>query len=269
MAYRYTNTDKWSDAWFCGLDKEQKLLFMYLCDNCDCAGFIEVNKKKWAFECEMKLTEIEGALKGLDRGLTYSSSSDCIYLINFLKHQKNLPLNDCNKSHIGIFRRFDLYASRFLITDTHEFIENQMDRTSPSDNQEEKKPTKTKEKTWKTDYEMYLSELRAVYKELSNDTEWIKERERFNKNVDILLTLEKSCVEFWATESGWAHKKKGRSIENNWKSTLTKSISSKQNIVYKDRVMANSGSAIGKILQPETQEKKDNLLNKFKDAANK
>ena len=39
MAYRFTDTGKWSDSWFIELSPTAKLLFMYICDNCDVAGF--------------------------------------------------------------------------------------------------------------------------------------------------------------------------------------------------------------------------------------
>jgi hypothetical protein len=123
MAYRFTNTDKWSDAWFSELKPIEKLLFNYLCDNCDIAGFVEVTIKKWSYDIGSDSRSIEGALKGLQRGLTYSVLGDCIFINNFLKHQKNLPLNENNKAHKGILRRFELYSHKFDIQDVDEFIQ--------------------------------------------------------------------------------------------------------------------------------------------------
>jgi len=123
MAYRYTNTDKWDDAWFVKLKPMEKLLFNFLCDKCDIAGFIELNSKTWAVSIGTNLKSIEGALKGLQRGLIYSESNDCIYLRTFLKHQKNLPLNpEKNMAHRGIIKRFELYSFKFSIEDIYEFI---------------------------------------------------------------------------------------------------------------------------------------------------
>ena len=114
MAYRYTNTDKWSDSWFLSLKPLEKLLFDYLCDNCDIAGFIEINTKIWAVQIGTNIRGLEGALKGLQRGLFYSKENDCLYVLNFLKHQKNLPLNPAkNMSHRGIIKRFDLFSYKF------------------------------------------------------------------------------------------------------------------------------------------------------------
>ena len=66
MSYRYTNTDKWSDVWFSGLKQIEMLLFIYLCDNCDIAGFAEINYKRWSSDLGASISTIEGACKGLD-----------------------------------------------------------------------------------------------------------------------------------------------------------------------------------------------------------
>ena len=86
---------------------------MYICDNCDIAGFINVNLKRWASDLNSTKQNIEGALKGLERGLIYSNDGEVIFLKNFLKHQKNLPINENNKAHIGIVKRFNEYKNRF------------------------------------------------------------------------------------------------------------------------------------------------------------
>lgn len=123
MAYRFTNTEKWTDAWFSELSQLQMLLFIYLCDNCDIAGFIEVSIKRFANDLNSSKETIEGALKGLQRGLIFDKNNETIFVKNFLKHQKNLPLNENNKAHVGILRRFDLYKEKFDIQDINEFIE--------------------------------------------------------------------------------------------------------------------------------------------------
>ncbi|HAT76073.1 MAG TPA: hypothetical protein DCS19_04320 [Flavobacterium sp.] len=92
------------------------------------------------------------------------------------------------------------------------------------------------DKNWKTDFEFYKSELRKVYKELISDALFILEQEKFNPNVDIKLSIEKACTNFWATEAGWNKKKKSRPCPKNidWKSTLTNAIS--MNKVYKNTI---------------------------------
>ena len=123
MAYRFTNTDKWRDAWFSELKPIEKLLFNYLCDNCDIAGFIEITIKKWSMDIGADKSQIEGALKGLARGLIYSNTNDCLFIKNFLKHQKNLPINQNNKAHLGIIYRFEAYKNKFGFENYNELIE--------------------------------------------------------------------------------------------------------------------------------------------------
>ncbi len=122
MAYRFTNTDKWGDSWFSNLKVNDKLLFMYLCDECDVAGFIEINKAIWCAHTGLTLNALDGALEGLMRGIVISANDDCVYIKNFLKHQKNLPLNENNNAHRGILKRFELYAHKFDIQDVESFI---------------------------------------------------------------------------------------------------------------------------------------------------
>lgn len=88
-----------------------------------------------------------------------------------------------------------------------------------------------KPKTWKTDFETYKSELDKVYQELIIDSKFITEQEKYHPGVDISLSLEKSVVNFWGTEAGWKHKKKGRAAGIDWKMTLINAID--LNKVYK------------------------------------
>ncbi len=127
MAYRFTNTDKWKqDAWFLELPPLQKLLFIYLCENCDIAGFIEVSEKRYAFETGIDVSEIKGALEGLRRAFITSQDGSFLYLKNFIKHQKNIPLNDTNKAHIGIISRLEDRKHLFGFQSIEEFLPNEV-----------------------------------------------------------------------------------------------------------------------------------------------
>lgn len=99
--------------------------------------------------------------------------------------------------------------------------------------------------TWRDDFEIYKNELRKAYKTLLQDDAWISTQQRFNPNLNIALSLEKACVNFWATEAGWQHKRKQRTKTINWRQTLTSSINSPQNKVYNDngisKKTANNG----------------------------
>ncbi|HUX56240.1 MAG TPA: hypothetical protein VMV77_04655 [Bacteroidales bacterium] len=123
MSLRYTNTEKWNDSWFASLKPLEKLLFIFLCDNCNIAGFIEINIKIWAINLGCYPKNIEGGLKGVQRGIIRSVDGDCLYIRNFLKHQKNYPFNEKNKAHIAIIKLFNEYSYKFNIEDITKFIE--------------------------------------------------------------------------------------------------------------------------------------------------
>lgn len=86
--------------------------------------------------------------------------------------------------------------------------------------------------TWREDFEIYKSELRVVYKDLISNNEFIQEQEKFNPNVDIKLSLEKACTNYWATEAGWKNKLQKKTKIIDWKQTLINAIS--KNKVYKN-----------------------------------
>lgn len=88
---------------------------------------------------------------------------------------------------------------------------------------------------WKKDYQTYLKELRDSFKTLKNDKDWIAQQEKFNPGVDILKSIEKSCVNYWATQAGWKKKKGSKIKQIDWKSTFANAISQPINKVYKDR----------------------------------
>ena len=44
MTRRFTETEKWADPWFRALQPQHKLAWMYLVDNCDVAGFLDLDQ---------------------------------------------------------------------------------------------------------------------------------------------------------------------------------------------------------------------------------
>lgn len=89
-------------------------------------------------------------------------------------------------------------------------------------------------KTWREDFEVYKTELRMAYKTLREDDAWISTQQRFNPGMNIALSLEKACVNYWATEAAWKHKRKQKIQTINWHQTLSNALSQPQNKVYND-----------------------------------
>lgn len=113
MAYRFSSTDKWRDSWFSRLTPNEKLLFIFLIDNCDLAGFYEVDNRMISFLTGLNEQEIIAAFKGLIRGYLGAKGTGWIWIKNFLRHQKNLPLNPANNAHKHIIELIKSQMQRF------------------------------------------------------------------------------------------------------------------------------------------------------------
>lgn len=94
--------------------------------------------------------------------------------------------------------------------------------------------TKKEEKSdWRNSFDVYKEELKQAYISLINDVEYIKQRQGYHNNLDIQRSLEKACVDYWATEEGWAKKKKTKSKTIDWRSTFNNALSLSCNQVRK------------------------------------
>lgn len=98
MAVKFTNTKKWDDVWFSELTMEDKVMFVYLCDMCDIAGFLEINERLIKFHTGIE--DVRGAVTSLSKSVIYRDGY--IWIMKYIKHQKNLPLNPNNNAHKGI-----------------------------------------------------------------------------------------------------------------------------------------------------------------------
>ena len=91
-------------------------------------------------------------------------------------------------------------------------------------------PETEKEKTWKDDFSIYLDLVRSAYKSICDDPKIMETQHSYYPGVNIKLSLEKACTNFWATDAGWKHKKKSRAKEIDMRMTLINAID--KNKVY-------------------------------------
>jgi len=107
---RFYETDRWKAPSFRRLTAPQKLIMFYLEGNCNNAGFIEWDEETCEFLTQIKREHIKPAFEGLARGLQGANplivfpekkagESLWIFLPEFLKDQKNFPLNPVNNAH--------------------------------------------------------------------------------------------------------------------------------------------------------------------------
>jgi hypothetical protein len=99
MSYRITITEKWKDDWFNSLSPNAKLLFLFLVDNCNNAGFYDVRRKFLLFYIGLNDKELDEAIIQLKKTYIKSNDGSRIWIKNFIKHQKKYPLNYSNNNH--------------------------------------------------------------------------------------------------------------------------------------------------------------------------
>jgi hypothetical protein len=56
MAKRFTDNEKWQDNWFTDLTNDQKIIWLYLLDDCDNAGIWKLNIKNLNFFCSTNIS---------------------------------------------------------------------------------------------------------------------------------------------------------------------------------------------------------------------
>ena len=126
-----------------------------------------------------------------------------------------------------------IISSRTNVLEDAEIVTENISIAGKNKKSAREKIETAQEVTWRDSFDVYLQSCREAWCRWTRDKEWMAERERFNPGVDVSLTLEKACKEYWATEAGWLHKKKGRGKTIDWKRIFEFAISQKQNRVWK------------------------------------
>jgi len=107
MAKRFTDTEKWKDEWYIALDKDGKLIWTYLCDNCTNAGRWKKSFKHLNFCCD---TEIDNAklLKFLDGRIVDKGSY--VFIPKFLTFQYPGGLNSQKRAIVAVVKELTTYG---------------------------------------------------------------------------------------------------------------------------------------------------------------
>lgn len=128
---RFTETTKWRDPWFRRLSQTSKLLWIWLTDNCDNAGVIDIDLESASFDIgktvnEEHLTEVESRLHALPNGKAWIPSfiefqygvrlsPKCVPHLRVLellvKHGIQYP-DDCDKSTTLLPTLVDTHKTR-------------------------------------------------------------------------------------------------------------------------------------------------------------
>jgi len=102
MPKRFTDSEKWKDPWFHKLPPTSKLFFLYLCDQCDIAGFWEIDMERAIFDTGLSTKTLASAMEDLES--RYESNGTHLWIKRFIEFQGNYPFNEKVGVHKGIIR---------------------------------------------------------------------------------------------------------------------------------------------------------------------
>jgi hypothetical protein len=97
-----TETEKWNKPWFYNAGVIAKLLFIYICEQSDRAGFWKPNFKQAADTIGVNIEMIEAAFGEIKH--QFIQDGNWVWIPDFLYHQGNLPLCSHKNAHKGIIR---------------------------------------------------------------------------------------------------------------------------------------------------------------------
>ena len=185
MAKRFTDSDKWKDAWFLELEPYMKLLYLYVLDNCDCSGVWKVNFRLASFSIGSILDK-QSALKALGSRIRVVSE-DLWFIEKFIRFQYPSGLSTDCKAHVGVLKALKYHGIESNCMDRVRIelgnsIHTVQDKDKDKDKDQDKDMDKEKEKETKrgkkpakesTTKKPEYSPLETLYLEASPDPDII------------------------------------------------------------------------------------------------
>jgi len=88
------------------------------------------------------------------------------------------------------------------------------------------------ETTWRDSFDVYQKSCREAYQAHIADQNWLAERQKYHPRLNIKMTLEKACRDYWSTEAAWEHKRRKRGKAIDWRRTFNNALAQKINQVW-------------------------------------
>jgi len=101
---RYVNPERWIIPRFRKLSPETKLLYIYILDNCDWAGFMPIDKESLSFHTGINEDKINSLLAELNRE-EIILSKEWLFVVDFIEMQDNSRLSPNNNAHKNIINK--------------------------------------------------------------------------------------------------------------------------------------------------------------------
>lgn len=229
MAKRFTDTEKWKKQSFGDLSIKLKLVWIYLCDNCDHCGVWDVNLKLLSFHLgeSVTLSEIEASFG--DK-ITWLGKAK-IFIPAFIEFQYG-ALNQGNRVHSSVLNRLEkLGACKPRVSPVQGAKDKDKDKAKDMDKEKEKEKENNRVFVQPENPEQLVSSLPLKIREA-----WI-----FEYSEDWLWSEMKKCFDYYAIENP---EKKPRTSRG-WRSAATGWIRRSKFKILKGQDVA-SGSICGR-----------------------
>ena len=109
MAKRFTDTEKWKKPFIRGLQGAYKLLWLYICDDCDHAGIWQVDIEVAQIRIGEKIDSKE-AVKSFDEKIIIFDKGNKWFIPSFLEFQYPSGLNPDNRAHNSVIILLEKYS---------------------------------------------------------------------------------------------------------------------------------------------------------------
>jgi hypothetical protein len=111
MAKRFTDTEKWKKPFIRGLQGAYKLLWLYICDDCDHAGIWQVDMEVAAIRIGEKI-DLKEAIRSFDEKIIILDKGNKWFIPSFLEFQYPSGLNSDNRAHNSVIILLEKYNLR-------------------------------------------------------------------------------------------------------------------------------------------------------------
>ena len=98
---RYAITQRWNSPLFRNLSPFEKCVYSYLWDNCDLAGFYEIDHSTIEHYNKIPSNEIKSILENLSKN-EITISNGWLFILDFIEYQGNGNLSPNNNAHKAI-----------------------------------------------------------------------------------------------------------------------------------------------------------------------
>lgn len=110
MAKRFTNTEKWRKEWFRKLGSQGRDLWYYLHDNCDAAGFLELDLERVSFELGFQVSM--DLIKTVLKDKMVSMGGQKLFFPAFIAFQYGALSESC-KPHVAVMKLLQKHGIDF------------------------------------------------------------------------------------------------------------------------------------------------------------